>query len=352
MSLSLLDLPTPPDDLYARLADRIGALLGTANPVLLVQGEAVVALEAVATSLARPDLSVLNIATSPYGVLFGTWLDRAGARVETLAAAPGLPIDAQAVRAALASGRYDAVALVHAESASGILNPLPEIAALAKAHGALLVVDAVASLGGHAFAADALGVDIAVTGPQKGLGGSAGVSAVSVSEAAWRRVLAPGALTESILSLADHKRLWLDRGRGALPGTPSALEFWALAATLDRVEAEGLAAIEARHLLATLASHAGLAALGLAPFVPFESASRLVTTFRPPVVIETLLTADAKATGLSQGVGPGGDGLIRLNHTGPRANRDTVAAMISVAARLLGRDAAPALAAIAGVYGD
>lgn len=348
----LLDLPAVPDTLYAGLADRIGALLGTAHPVLLIQGEAVVALEAVAASLSRPGFSVLNLATSPYGVLFGTWLTRAGARVKTLSAAPGLPIDAETVETALAAGRYDAVALVHAESASGILNPLPAIAALAKAHGALLVVDAVASIGGHAFSADSLGVDIAVIGPQKALGGSAGTSAVSVSAAAWRQILAPGALTESILSLADQKRLWLDCGRGALPGTPSALEFSALAAALDRIEAEGLAGVEARHLKAARASHAGLTALGLAPFVPFEKASRLVTTFRPPVALETLLTVAAKTAGLSQGVGPGGEGLIRLNHTGPRAHRDAVETMMATTANILGRDMVPALAAVADAYKD
>ena len=59
--------------------------------------------------------------------------------------------------------------LVHAESAYGILNPLEATAALAKAHGALLVVDAVASVGGHALDMDALGIDVAVIGPQKAL---------------------------------------------------------------------------------------------------------------------------------------------------------------------------------------
>ena len=64
----------------------------------------------------------------------------------------------------------DLVAAVHAETSSGILNPLPEIAALAKARGALLVVDAVASFGGHALDVDGLGIDVCVTGPQKAMG--------------------------------------------------------------------------------------------------------------------------------------------------------------------------------------
>lgn len=336
MSHALLDLPPFPDTGYAPLADRIGRLLGTAQDVLLIQGEAVVALEAAATSLARPGFRVLNLVTSPYGALFGFWLKRGGAAVENLAAAGGLPVDVEAVATALTSGRYDALALVHAELATGILNPLPEIAALAKAHGALLIVDAVASLGGHGFAVDALGVDIAVIGPQKALGGSAGLSAIALSPRAWDRILLPGGPQDSILSLADQKRLWLDRGRPALPGTPSSLEFWALQAALDRVEAEGLGSIEQRHRRAANAAHAGLAALDLEPFVPFERASRLVTTMRPPKGIEAFL-ALPRELGLSRGVGRAGEALLRLNHTGPRADEAAVSAMLEAVAVALGR---------------
>ena len=77
-------------------------------------------------------------------------------------------------------------------------------------------------------------------GPQKALGGSSGLSAVSVSKRAWTFIDRPDAPVFSTLSLLDLKRNWLDTGRGVLPGMPSALEFFALEAALDRVEAEGL----------------------------------------------------------------------------------------------------------------
>jgi cysteine sulfinate desulfinase/cysteine desulfurase-like protein len=101
-------------------------------------------------------------------------LRRAGADVIDLAGPPGLPVAAAAVASPLDAGRFDLVAVVHAESATGILNPLEEIVAHARAHGALTVVDAVASVGGHALDVDALGVNVAVLGPQKALGGQAG----------------------------------------------------------------------------------------------------------------------------------------------------------------------------------
>jgi aspartate aminotransferase-like enzyme len=325
----VLDAPAFPVTGYARLADRLKALLRTRNDVLLVQGEAIVALEAAATSLARPGVSALNIVTSPYGAWFGNWLRRGGATVADLAASPGKPIAEGAVAAALGATAFDMVTLVHAESASGILNPLPGIAELAHSAGALLVVDAVASFGGHPLELDALGIDLAVVGPQKSLGGASGVSAVAVSAHAWQRIEAAGAPVVSTLSLLDLKTGWLDKGRGVLPGMPSSIEFHALAATLDRVEDEGLDALIERHAVAGAASRAGLAALGLVPWVEGADASNLVTAAVLPDGVDRQALLERLApsgSGIAAAVGPGTETLLRLSHTGPRARFDSVVA--------------------------
>ncbi|AGT09398.1 aminotransferase class V-fold PLP-dependent enzyme [Paracoccus aminophilus] len=339
----LPDAPLFPPEGYAPLADAIAGLLGTKNDVLLVQGEAVVALEAAASSLGRPGLRALNIVTSLYGRWFGGWLRRAGAEVVDLTAPPGLPIGLEAVEAALAQGKFDLVAVVHAESATGILNPLAGILALAQATGALTVVDVVASLGGHAVEVDDLGIDIAVMGPQKSLGGQAGVSALSVSPRAWAAVH-PGGEAPSILSLADQKTLWLDQGRHALPGTPSALEFHALAAALDRVRAEGLSAIERRHARAANAARAGVLALVGRNWVAEDQASNLVTPLPVPdsMSADDLLAELPEGHALSAGVGPAGDRLLRLNHTGPRAALEPVLSDLNAIAHGLHRLGVPA----------
>ncbi|MGZ2486530.1 aspartate aminotransferase-like enzyme [Rhizobium pisi] len=316
-----------PAERYAALADRVGRILLSRNDIVFVQAEAVVALEAAAVSLARPRLSALNIVTSPYGGWFGQWLRRGGATVQDIAAEPGLPIEIEAVAQALQAGRHiDMLAVVHAESASGILNPLPEILALARARGILTVVDAVASIGGHRLDVDALGIDIAVIGPQKALGGPAGVSALSVSRRAWELILRDGAPRDSILSLADLK-VWLDGGRRALPGTPAPLEFFALETALDRIEAEGLENVIARHALAASATRVGLATLGTGAWVPAAKASNLATAVAlPEALTPAALIAAAGRLGveLTEGVGTGPVRLLRLNHTGPRAAFQTV----------------------------
>ncbi|MGO8076060.1 alanine--glyoxylate aminotransferase family protein [Rhizobium leguminosarum] len=320
-------VPSYPAERYAVLADRIGGILRSRNDILLVQAEAVVALEAAAVSLARPGLSALNIITSPYGGWFGQWLRRGGATVKDIVAEPGLSIEIESVAKALDAGPHiDVLALVHAESASGILNPLPEILALARARNIVTVVDAVASVGGHELNVDDLGIDIAVAGPQKALGGPAGVSALSVSPGAWDLILRDGALRDSILSLADL-RTWIESGRRGLPGTPAPLEFFALETALDRIEAEGLENVVARHALAASATRAGLAALGAPVWVPAAKASNLVTAVPVPETLEPASLIEAAGwlgVEITAGVGAGSAHLLRLNHTGPRAAFQTV----------------------------
>jgi len=355
---SLLDLPPFPANGYGELADRIAALLGTSNDVVLVQGEAIVALEAVATSLGQSGLKAINIVTSPYGHMFGGWLRRSGTTVFDVVAEPGLPVTLDAVRAAL-DAEPDArlLALVHAESASGILNPLEAMVALARERGILTVIDAVASVGGHQLDADAMGVDVVVIGPQKSLGGSAGLSAISISPAAWSLAVHPTAPSGSILSLLDHRRLWLDAGRGALPGMVSALEFWALQAALDRVEAEGLPSLIARHALAATATRAALAALGLTPWTEPDQASNLITAARlaDHLTASQVLAATGQSAGLTAGVGTISERLVRLNHTSTNANLEPVLANVVAlgsALRSLGEraDIGAAIAAVMDVY--
>ncbi|WP_117192409.1 pyridoxal-phosphate-dependent aminotransferase family protein [Rhizobium terrae] len=355
----LHDTPAFPSARYAAVGDRLGKLLKTGNDVLLIQAEAVVALEAVAASLARPGLKAINIVTSMYGGWFGNWMRRGGAEVAELVAEPARPVETEAVvRVLNAHPDAEVLALVHAESASGIRNPLEEIVALARDRGIATVVDAVASVGGHALNVDELGIDIAVIGPQKSLAGPAGLSAVSVSAPAWKMISRDGGPRYSILSLLDQKA-WLDTGRGTLPGTTAPLEFFALEAALDRAEAEGIDQIVARHVRAARATRAALSAMGAGLWMGPTRGSNLVTTAKLPDGIETdaLLAVAPRIMELSAGVGPGAERLIRLNHTGRRARFDSVLGNVTafgMGLRRLGvkADIPAAVDAIALHYGD
>jgi aspartate aminotransferase-like enzyme len=336
----LLDLPRYPDHGYALLADRIRRLLATTADLVFVQAEAMLALEAVAASIARPGIVAVNVVTSPYGKWFGAWLRRGGASVHEVVAAPGQPVEASAVADCLKTlGHVDIVAAVHAESSSGVLNPLAELSALAKSHNALFVVDAVASVGGHVIDVDGQGVDIAVIGPQKALAGPAGVSAVLLGQRAWAHIDALPDFAPSSLSLAALKRDWLERDRPALPGTPPALEFWALDAAIARIEPEGFGQVIARHQQAARASRAALRALGVPPWVARDDvASALVTAAPVPQGInagELIAQALRYGAEITPGFGDAAGLLVRLNHTGRNANAEAVLANVVAYGRAL-----------------
>jgi aspartate aminotransferase-like enzyme len=356
----LLDIPRFPAPRFSALADRLAHLLGTSSDVLILQAEAVLALEAVALGLARPGQTALNIVTSYYGNWFGEWLRRGGATVIDVVAEPGQPIMLEAVETTLAAiPQLDILAVVHGEGANGVLNPLPQIARLAKTKNALVVVDAVASVGAHRVAVDEDGLDVTIIGPQKALGGPVGLSAVSISPAAWRFFSAPGALTTSALSIQDLKEGWLDKGRQTPPGTPVDLEFWALEAALNRVEAEGQQALIARHGLATSAARNGIRALGVTPWIADdEAASALLTAAPIPAGIDPeqlIALARQLDPSISPGVADVSELLVRINHTGPRAQFSAVLASVTAYGHALAALGHPvsvgaAAAAIAATY--
>ncbi|MYV53108.1 aminotransferase class V-fold PLP-dependent enzyme, partial [Streptomyces sp. SID3212] len=240
---------------FATIERRVAALLATDNDVVIMQGEALLPLEACIRGGARPGSTALNVVTGPYGQTFGNWLRDCGAKVVDLEVPFDTAVTAAQVEQALAAHpETDFVSLVHAEAATGNTNPVAEIGEVVRAHGALFMLDAVASVAAEPLLPDAWGVDLCVIGAQKAMGGPAGVSVVSVSERAWERFAAnPRAPRRSYLSLLDWKERWIDSGRRALPHAPAQLEMLALEASVERIEEGGLAAVTARHASAARA---------------------------------------------------------------------------------------------------
>ena len=353
-STSLLDLGViGPVDVVAAEAG-VTQLLGTAADVLLVQAEAIVALEATAKGLARTGSRALNVVTGPYGALFGRWLASSGADVVTLEVPFDRAVSVSDVSSALSADRFDLVAIVHAEAATGSANPLDEIAPLVSAHGALLVVDAVASVGAHPVTPDSWGADVVVIGGQKALAGPAGVSALSISERAWAAMADnPGAPRESILSLLDLRDGWLRSGRTALLGTPSSLETAALNQALARVAEEGLDAVIGRHQAAAAAARAGLRQLGLTPWIADDAAAAaVVTTFAVPGSVADTVAAARAAGSRIVTAAPGSlaTTTARINHTGRAARLDLVQDDLRAVGTALGRPTERAAAAAASAW--
>ncbi|MEV0635530.1 aminotransferase class V-fold PLP-dependent enzyme [Streptomyces sp. NPDC050619] len=339
MTHPFLDLAPLSAARFASIEDRVARLLDTRQDIVTMQGEALLPLEGAIRSAAGPGTTALNVITGPYGQTFGDWLRDCGATVIDLAVPFHTAVTAEQVREAFAEHPgIDFVSLVHAEAATGNTNPVAEIGEVVRERGALLYLDAVASIGAEPVLPDAWGVDLCVIGAQKAMGGPAGVSAVSVSERAWARMAAnPGAPRRSYLSLLDWKQRWIDGGRKSLPHAPAQLEMLALEACVERIEADGLNAVMARHRSAAEAARAGARALGggLEPYVYEDrDAAPVATTLRAPSgVVASELVAQAlesdPAVPLAAGGGALAKEMIRVNHYGVDATRGAVRASLA-----------------------
>jgi aspartate aminotransferase-like enzyme len=336
-------LPTIDASQYADIEQRFAKLL-SAPSLFVLQGEAMIALEAVARGVGRPGTRALNIVTGPYGEGFGHWLVEQGVEVENLRVPFNRAVRIEEVEEALTNEKhFDIVSVVHSEAATGATNPLEEIAVLARRHGAISVVDAVASVGAEPLEFDAWALDVTIISAQKALGGPAGVTGVAISDAGWAAIAAnPTAPRNSILSLLDWREKWLTSDHVALPSIPNHLEMLALGETLDAVNLEGLANVIDRHAAARDATRRGVRALGLEVWVENDAdAAAVATTVTVPAgVAVSDLVAAARASIKSGpvpivGPSPGSPTkALRIGHTGLRATVEDV--LIAIEALGLG----------------
>ena len=168
---------------------RLRALFGTQNPLTLpLSATGSGGMEACLANLLEPgDGAVIGVA-GVFGERMCEVARRIGARVERVETEPGTALAAEAMADAIARVRPRVVAFVHAETSTGVLQPVDEIAAAAHRAEAFLVLDCVTSLGGLPVTLDAWGVDAAYSGTQKCLSCPPGLSPVSFSPRALARV--------------------------------------------------------------------------------------------------------------------------------------------------------------------
>lgn len=314
-------------DRFRRLERRLAELFRTSADVVLMQGEAVLGLEAAARALVRPGETVaLNLASGVYGKWFGLWLAEYGAELVEIEVPYDESIDpADVERAFAARPDISLLSVVHSETPSGTLNPLAEIGAIAKSHGALVIADVVSSLGGEELRVDDWGLDLCVAGPQKCLAGPPGMSLMTVSDAAWAAIRAnPAAPRGSFLSVLDWKDRWIDGGRTAFPYTPSVSDVHGVEAAVDEVLEMGIDTSVALHRRAARATRAGIRGMGLQTWARHEEiATSCVTTIKAPDGVDVLGAIahirERYGVQISPGYGELKERLFRIGHMGPAA---------------------------------
>lgn len=263
--------------IYARLATRLPQVLRTAGDGMFASGSSTLLMEAaIASSVERDVLHLVN------GDFSKRWLQISqslGKSADAIEMPLGEAASPELVCAALERKRYEAVALVHNETSTGVLSPLAEIAAVVRAESdALLLVDTVSSLGGAPVETDAWGLDVVLAGTQKALALPPGLAVFSLSERAAERagkVSRRGYYTDLLRYRAKHRE-------GGTITTPALPLVYALDLQLERILAEGLEARWARHraLAGRTAEWAAASGFEYAPRAGVRSPT--VSCLRPP----------------------------------------------------------------------
>ncbi|KUK41231.1 MAG: Aminotransferase, class V [Clostridia bacterium 62_21] len=268
---------------FARISEglyhKLQQVLQTENQVFILTSSGTGGMEAAVANTINPGDKVLVLVTGKFGE---RWRDLAriyGADVIEMNFGWGNPVDVDAVKARLdAEPGICAVLATHNETSTGVVNDIAALGAMLRKRDALLVVDAVSSLGGIEIRTDAWGVDILVTASQKALMLPPGLAVISVSPRAWERIDACRAPRYYFDLPAARKAL----AKWNTAYTPAVSLFYGLDAALDLILAEGLRRVFARHKRLAAATRAAVKALGLQLLPPEAAASPVVTAVRAP----------------------------------------------------------------------
>ncbi|MBI4401681.1 MAG: alanine--glyoxylate aminotransferase family protein [Nitrospirae bacterium] len=260
------------DPEFLRLMNEIQQMLRrvfrTANRfTIALSGTGSAGMEAALVNLVEPGDAVIVGVNGVFGSRMASIVERCGGKPVRVEASWGRIVEANAIKSALArSGPVKAVAVVHAETSTGVHQPLEEIGALCRQHDALFIVDAVTSLGGLPLEVDRWGIDACYSGTQKCLSCPPGLAPLTLSERALAAIRNRKAPCQSwyldVSLIADY---WAEAKRAYHHTAPISM-LYALREALRLIEEEGLEARFARHRLHSAALMAGLGALGLLPF--------------------------------------------------------------------------------------
>jgi alanine-glyoxylate transaminase/serine-glyoxylate transaminase/serine-pyruvate transaminase len=248
------------DDTRARLARLFRAAEGSL--ALAVSGTGTAAMETAVANLVQEGTRTLVIVTGYFGDRLAQMCERYGATVNRLEVEWGRACDPGAVRAALDKSPADIVAMVHGETSTGVLNPVRELAAIAREHDALTIVDAVTSFSGVPLDLGAWGIDACYSCSQKCLGAPSGISPLVFGPRALAHRVKCRSFYFDLRLLEDY---WLRR---KYHHTMSSALVCALHEALAIAEEEGLDARWARHERNHRAFADGLKGMGLSLLPP------------------------------------------------------------------------------------
>jgi alanine-glyoxylate transaminase/serine-glyoxylate transaminase/serine-pyruvate transaminase len=262
------------DPQFLEMMDEIQELLRhvfeTGNRLTIpISGTGSAGMEAALINLLEPGDAAVVCIHGVFGERMFDIVGRTGAQPVPVKAEWGQPVDLNQIEDAMKQARPKLLAIVHAETSTGVLQHLEGLSELARRYDSLLVVDAVTSLGGHPVGVDANGIDVCYSGTQKCLGCPPGLAPITFSERAVERIRARGQKVQSwYLDMTMIEKYW-GSDRSYHHTAPISMNY-ALREALRMVREEGLEARWTRHRLNHRALVAGVEAMGLEMLVARE----------------------------------------------------------------------------------
>ena len=309
----------------------------TSGDVLALTGSGTAAMEAGIINVLSKGDRVLCGDNGKFGERWVKVAKAYGLDVQVIKAEWGQPLDPEAFRAALEADTdkaIRAVILTHSETSTGVINDLKTIASHVRAHGtALTIADCVTSLGATNVPMDEWGLDVVGSGSQKGYMMPPGLAFVAMGDRAW-----------TAYERSDLPKFYLDLGKyrksaaaDSNPFTPAINLYFALEASLEIMQAEGLEAIFARHDRHRRATQAAMKAIGLPLYAAAGHGSPAITAVAPEGIDAAALRKKVKdrfdillAGGQDHLKGK----VFRIGHLGFVCDRDVITAVAAIEATL------------------
>jgi len=313
---------------YHEIVNGLKYLFGTDGDVYPIVGSGSTGLDAAIASFVATGKRMAVVRNGYFGDRMATIAKAYGVDVFDINGEWGRAIQVATVREALTNhGPFDVLGVVYAETSTGALNPLPELAALAKEFGIPIIVDAITGFAGTPLELDAWGIDMCISASQKAMAAPAGLAFVAVSPKGWQYMDAnPVGHRGWILDVRTWRKAAIDSpGAHPQPATMPTGLMGAVALRLRQITAIGKAEYVERHFRAAKRFRTGLTSMGIGYLVPDAEATPQVT----PVLVPAGKDATQIITALRERYGflaTGGMSslsgkIIRVGHMG-KANSD------------------------------
>jgi aspartate aminotransferase-like enzyme len=323
--------------IMAEVTQNLKWLHQTENDVLSLTVSGTGAMEAGIINFLSPGDRVLVGCNGKFGDRWAEMSAAFGLEVDTVKAEWGQPLAPEEFKAKLEADtdkQIKAVIITHSETSTGVLNDLETINRHVKAHGeALIIVDAVTSLGAVNLPIDKWGLDVVASGAQKGYMIPPGIGFVAVSPKAWE-AYKTAKLPRFYLDLGKYRK---DAAKNTTPFTPPVNLMVALQVALRMMQSEGLEAIFARHQRLMQATREAVKAMNLPLFAPDGHSSPAITAVAPTNVESEQIRSVMKKQfdiALAGGQDHYKGKIFRIGHLGFVSDRDILTAIAALEATL------------------